>query len=134
MPAPLSPHPCRPNPFLCSWTDDGPGAATVHVAGELDLATASTLSRVLAHAQLHADQVTLDLRELDFMDSAGMHLIVDATGRARALGGHLTIVRGPAAVHRTLTLTQATDLLDIVDQPDHARAVRPCAAVGYIGA
>lgn len=119
MPAPLPSFPtgAAPADFLCGWTDDGPGSATVHVAGELDLATVGILARVLAHAQLHAPRVTLDLRRLDFMDASGMHLIVDASRRASALDGELTVLRGPAAVHRTLTLTHATDVLHIVDSP-----------------
>jgi len=39
------------------------------------------------------------------MDSAGMHLIVAASIRAREHGGRLVIVRGCPAVDRVFTLT-----------------------------
>jgi hypothetical protein len=41
-------------PFDCTWQMGGAGAAWVHVAGELDLATWPQLRQTLRDAQLHA--------------------------------------------------------------------------------
>jgi anti-sigma B factor antagonist len=49
--------------------------------------------------------VVLDLRELRFIDSSGVHVILDAAQDTRCYGGRLLIVRGTASVDRVLTLT-----------------------------
>jgi len=52
----------------------------VHVAGALDIATSPELERTLE--ELNARLVVLDMRELGFMDCAGVHTIVAASRRA----------------------------------------------------
>jgi anti-sigma B factor antagonist len=99
----------------CTLRDGGLDAAWVHAVGELDLATAQQLEQTLRLAELRAQRVVLDLRELDFMDCSGMHVIVDASIRARRPGRRLVLVRGPSRVDRVLTLTGASDVLEIVD-------------------
>ena len=47
----------------------------------------------------------LDLRELAFMDSSGVHTIVNASARARQLGRRLVLLRGPPDVDRVFKLT-----------------------------
>jgi anti-anti-sigma factor len=76
-----------------SPTDDGADAAWVRVAGRLDLATVPQLVRTLRETQLSARLVVLDLRELQSMDSSGVHVIVNACIRARRLGGRLVLLR-----------------------------------------
>lgn len=69
----------------------------MHVAGELDLATAPQLERTLRETQQQARLILLDLRELTFMDSAGVHTIVNASIAARQLGRRLVLLRGRRA-------------------------------------
>jgi anti-sigma B factor antagonist len=102
-------------PFVCTWKTGGSGAAWVHVAGELDLATTPRLRHTLGEAQLNARVVVLDLRELTFMDSAGIHAILDAATDARQAAGRLILVRGPAPVDRVFTLTGACEEVEIFD-------------------
>lgn len=104
-----------PAPFLCTWKTGGSGAAWVRVAGELDLATAPRLRHTLGEAQFKARVVVLDLRELTFMDSAGIHAILDAATDARQAQGWLILIRGPAPVDRILTLTGACEEVEIFD-------------------
>lgn len=59
--------------------------------------------------------VVLDLRELCFIDSSGVHVILDAARDSRQHGGHLLIVRGPAPVDRVLTLTEVDKQVVIFD-------------------
>ena len=54
--------------------------------GELDLTTASVAEDELVAAQRSHELVVLDLRELSFMDSTGLGLIVFGQRRARATG------------------------------------------------
>jgi anti-anti-sigma factor len=101
--------------FDCTLRDGGRDAAWVRVTGELDLATAAILAQALSQAEARAQRVVLDLRELTFMDSAGVHAILDATLRATAAGRRLVLVRGPSHVDRVFDLTRASDTLEIVD-------------------
>jgi anti-anti-sigma factor len=104
-----------PPAFQCSWASGGPDAAWVHLAGELDIATTPQLARAL-HA-LRARLVVLDLRELAFMDSCGVHAIVDASIRARDVGRRILLLAGPPAVDRVFTLTESSD--DVVHGDIH---------------
>jgi anti-anti-sigma factor len=71
----------------------------------------------------------LDLRELAFMDSSGVHAIVAASSRAREGGRRLVLVRSRPDVDRIFGLTgSSADIeagrLDEVD-PVHVLLRRP---------
>jgi anti-anti-sigma factor len=92
------------------------GAAVIAVAGELDLATSPALEeqfeRVMGGP---ATLVVIDLRELEFMDSTGLSVIIRAHQRAEQGGHRLGIVNGSRQVRRLLSLTGVADRLVIVD-------------------
>jgi anti-sigma B factor antagonist len=104
-----------PPPFRCWCTSGGLDAARVHVAGELDLATAPQLERTLHESLSQARLVVLDLRELAFIAICGMHAIVSAGIRARECSRRLVLVRVPSNVDRMLTLTGSFDQVEIGD-------------------
>ncbi len=115
----------RPSVFACTATHGGLDAAWVYVAGELDIATAPELERTLRESQQLAHLTVLDLRELAFMDCAGVHTIVNASLRARKAGRRLVLVRGRPDIYRMFTLTGSTAQVDIgdlepVQPPAHA--------------
>ena len=95
-------------PFDCSWTDGGLNAAWVHLAGELDVDTTPQLEQTLRDPHSQAQLVVLDMRDLAFMDSSGVHAIVNAGARVRRLGHRLVILRGPPDVDRVFALTGNT--------------------------
>ena len=66
--------------------DGGLDVAWVRVTGELDIATAPQLKQTFGHTEDRARRVVLDLRELTFMDTSGVHVIVDASVRATPAG------------------------------------------------
>jgi anti-sigma B factor antagonist len=102
-----------PGAFECLCRDGGHGSVWVHVAGELDLATSPLLERTLRGAKLRSRQVVLDLRELTFIDSCGVRVIVDASVRARRVKRRVILVPGPPQVDRVLKLTGALEVLEI---------------------
>ena len=104
-----------PEPFVCRWKAAGSNVAWVHVAGELDIATVAQFRQKLRDAELCARLVVLDLRELTFIDCAGLHVIIDATRAARLAERRLILVRGPANVDRVFTLTGVCEQLEISD-------------------
>jgi anti-sigma B factor antagonist len=87
----------------------------------LDIATTPQLERTLREPRLQARLVVLDLRELTFMDSCGVHAIVDASMRARQVGHRVLLLRGPPGVDRVFTLTGTSE--HVVD--GDIRAVEP---------
>ena len=95
------------------------GAAVIAVAGELDLATSPDFEAELLGA-LHggAGVVILDLRELDFMDSTGLSVLVKAHRAAEEGSRHLYLIKGPPQVQRLLSLTGVGERLTVVDSPD----------------
>ena len=100
--------------FECMLTSRGSGAGWLHVAGELDMATAPRVEKALRQAERRARLVVLDLRGLTFMDCSGIHVIVDASLRARSRGHRLMLVRGPSQVDRVFALAGVLGVVDIV--------------------
>lgn len=98
--------------------------AVIALTGELDVAGAGLLENELRRVAADHDVrgLVLDLRELDFMDSTGLRLLVLADDRARTEGRAFTLVRGKPDVHRVLEITRMTDRLTIVDDPSEAGA------------
>ena len=118
--------------FECALIDDGTDVAWVRVTGELDIASAPRLDRVLREAELQARLVVVDLRCLSFIDSAGIHVIVRASARARDLACRLIVVRGPRAVERLFALSQASAVVEIVDLDAGAPALPALLQVALI--
>jgi anti-sigma B factor antagonist len=104
-----------PTAFACTATHGGLDAAWVNITGELDIASAPQLERTLRESQQLAHLTVLDLRELAFMDCAGVHTIVEASLRARKAGRRLVLVRGRPDIYRMFTLTASTARVDIGD-------------------
>ena len=94
-------------------------AAVVVVSGELDLASGPELEDVLERVSNDPAQLLIiDLREVDFMDSTGLSIIVRAHQRFAEDGRRLGLVRGPSQVQRLLDLTGVAERLPLVDTPE----------------
>jgi anti-sigma B factor antagonist len=95
------------------------GAPLLSVAGELDLASSPALEQELERAMAgDPGLVILDLRELEFMDSTGLSVLIRANNRAQAHGHRLGIVNGSRQVRRLLNLTGVAERLTIVERPE----------------
>ena len=89
------------------------------LTGELDISTAPRVEDELRRVEEGRPAVILlDLRELEFMDSTGLRVIVSADGRAREEDRVLRLVRGPEAVQRIFRVTRLDERLEIGDDPD----------------
>jgi anti-sigma B factor antagonist len=94
-------------------------AAIIVVRGELDLATSPELEAQLRKVwDSGNEQLVIDLRELEFMDSTGLSIIVKAHQRLSDEGRQLSIVRGSQQVQRLLDLTGVSERLQLVDTPE----------------
>ena len=79
----------------------------LHLTGELDALTAPDLEQRLMEtiAKLAAKDLTLDLSELSFMDSTGLHLLIQIAQKLEG-GGKLILLAPAGIVRRVLGLTQ----------------------------
>jgi anti-anti-sigma factor len=84
------------------------------LAGEVDLQTSPQLESTLREAQLDASLVVLDAREVTFIDSSGVHAILDASEACEWGGARLMLVPS-AAVERILELAGVRDRLTTFD-------------------
>jgi anti-sigma B factor antagonist len=91
--------------------------------GEIDLATSPQLRDALTHPDAHAATVVLDLREVTFIDSSGLGVIVGQQKRAQEHDERFSVaVGGAAAVQRILELSGLVKVLDIVSDPQERLA------------
>ena len=107
-----------PSGFSISISDRD-GRAVVTVRGELDLATAPELETAVMERLDAGQDVVVDLRELEFMDSSGLRVLVAAHTRAADGSAGFAIVR-PAEgseVARILDIAGIEGQLEIVDEP-----------------
>ena len=109
--------------FVCRLVGGGNNAVWVHLAGELDIATAAVLERMLAWPEQRAWLVVLDLRKLTFMDSCGARVIAGASIHARQAGRRLVLVGGPPQVQRLLALAGGADTVGIVELAGREAAI-----------
>ncbi len=98
-------------------------ATVIALSGELDLASSPALEEELTQVfASDSPRVIIDLRELDFMDSTGLSILVKAHQRADEVDRELALVKGTPQVQRLLTLTGVSDRLSLIDSPEEARS------------
>lgn len=86
------------------------------LTGELDIAGAARVEQELERIERELPAtIVLDLRQLAFMDSTGLRVIVAADSRAREQSRRLVIVRGSDTVQRIIEMTRLDERLEIVE-------------------
>ena len=84
---------------------------TVALDGELDFATAFDVELRLEQAIRSADEVVVDLTNLEFIDSTGIRTILEAHQAARRDGVTLRLLPGPAPEQRVFEISGLLDEL-----------------------
>ena len=93
----------------------------IGVSGELDLASSPILEQRLDEVfATDTSLVILDLRELDFMDSTGLSVLIKAHQAAEEADRRLCLVKGPPQVQRLLSLTGVGERLCMLETPEEA--------------
>ena len=89
----------------------------VELSGELDISSAASVeSRLMELEQRDPDRLYLDLRRVNFIDSTGLSMIINADGRAKKAGRRLTIVSGEGVPRRILRTVGLEDRLDVLSE------------------
>ncbi|HWF72676.1 MAG TPA: STAS domain-containing protein [Solirubrobacteraceae bacterium] len=89
-------------------------ATVVAVSGELDLVSSTALEEALE--ELDASKpgfIVLDLTEVDFMDSAGLAVVVRAHQRAESAGRQFGLISASPQIRRLLSLTGMDERLTV---------------------
>ena len=106
-----------PDSFSCETGSAG-DTSWVRPVGELDLDTAPQLEETMTAVRAEGSaRLLLDLRDLTFMDSTGLRLVIRWDTAARADGFDFAIVPGPDVVQRVIRLTGMDDVLKVAEPP-----------------
>lgn len=89
------------------------GAVVVALSGELDLASVDVLEREVRRLRLAgSNHVVVDLRDVEFMDSTGLRLLISLRNTAKREGHGMVVVPGSHQVQRIFDLTATRGLFD----------------------
>ena len=86
------------------------GIVLVRASGEIDLASAPSLARILA--PFDDRPVVLDVARVSYLDAAGIAVAVDHDRRLRARGTRMVLRDPSPLVRRVLEITGDDDLVE----------------------
>jgi anti-anti-sigma factor len=96
--------------------EEDSGTQVLALYGELDLSSAEVLDSTLRSVEAREPSgILIDLSGLQFIDSSGLAVLIDATTRSREDSDRLALLRGPDDVDRLFKLTGLTEHLPFVD-------------------
>jgi anti-anti-sigma factor len=103
------------------------GTVVVRAAGEVDMTVSPVFEQTLVDAAArHAGKrVVVDLDQLRFLDSSGVHALVKGYHAAAGSGGSLTVRNATGVVARVLHITGVAEALGMAgadgpDEPEEA--------------
>jgi anti-sigma B factor antagonist len=102
-------------PALRLSTSEGQDdSAVVTISGELEYGTAGSLrSTLLELSRREPHILVLDMSDVDFLDSSGISLLIQAKQRFDAQGARFVLRRPPDRVTRVLEIAGVADMFTI---------------------
>ena len=95
----------------------------LEVGGEVDVYTAPRLrERLVELVDSGARSVIVDLRQVEFLDSTGLGVLVGALKRLRAVGGTLALACGHERLLKIFRITALDRVFSLYDTVDAALA------------
>jgi anti-anti-sigma factor len=95
------------------------GVITLTFTGDLDIATLVEAEDAVAAAErAEPDVLVVDLSGLEFLDSSGVRLVLQAEARARAAGRRVAVVLGTGRALRLFEVLGLLARLEVVEGPD----------------
>jgi len=89
--------------------DITPTSTTLHVRGEIDIATAPQFRRELEHHLSHVpSDLRIDLSGVSFMDSSGVHALLVAVRTGHLIGARVALTGTSPQVDRLLAVVGVT--------------------------
>ena len=104
--------------FDVHLSEPAAGRLDASLSGEIDLSTVTELEERLREPLEGGPQLlVIDLREVTFLDSSGLRLVLRLNERQTQDGARLVLVQGGRRVARVFELTGAGERLEIVQDP-----------------
>ena len=100
---------------LLTGREAAPADGAVYaISGDLDITGTGALEdRLLALGAAHGHLVTLDMAEVEFIDSSGLRCLTKVFGELAAFGGELRLAGPSPAVQRVLHLVGMEDMFGL---------------------
>jgi len=103
--------------FAATLYEEKDGTQIVSVAGEVDLSSAPRLAELIWKARRQAGvyppRVVVDLSGVEFMDTAGLEVLLEEWNSSRQADGRMCLVAPEGPITRLLEVTGLSDLLDL---------------------
>ena len=96
------------------------GIAVAAVRGEIDLEERASLEKALAPVRNGQGPAVLDLAAVPFMDSSGLHVVVQLWRHLQREGRPFALASPAHAVRRLLELTSLDQAMAVYDDADAA--------------
>jgi anti-anti-sigma factor len=92
---------------------------TIEFDGEWDLAQRAEARDAVAHVlERRPECLVIDLSRLSFIDSTGIHILIETHERCIEQETHLVIVPSPGAVQRVFEICGLTGILPLAARPE----------------
>jgi len=91
------------------------GTLVLALVGELDMTGAPSLVARLNEASAAKDRVVLDFADLEFMDSSGLRVMLEATAEASRDGWSFAMQRPPAPIWHVIEVAGVATFLPLID-------------------
>jgi anti-sigma B factor antagonist len=105
-------------------TEHGGGTLVFRLRGSLDIETAPTVRAALSEADSRAMFTIVDLKELEFLDSTGLGVLIGAHRRTAEHGGSFRLVVSDGPILRLLSITGLCAVFAVYHSEEDARADR----------
>ncbi len=99
-------YPSNPEPFSVEVA-----GSRVVFRGELDMASAPAAERAIAECWAATGAAELDLSELEFLDSSGLHVLIEARNAASGNEHTFVVVELSEQAREVMELTDTLDWL-----------------------
>ena len=106
-------------------TERRPGMTVVAFTGDLDIASEADAAAALAATLDDTKVLVADLRELAFLDSTGVRVLIAADLNARERGVRFAVARADGMVRRLLDVTRLDQRFLVVDAPEDVGEAGP---------
>ena len=117
--------------YLTARTERLDGAHVIALTGEADALTAGIAESELdAAVGLEASAVIVDLRDVTFIDSTVLSILLDASKRVRAGGGRFAVACTDAHIRKVFRVTGIDGLIPLFPSPARAMSALRRAANG----
>lgn len=104
-------------PFRLELSEQDDGERTlIHARGEVDVVTAPKLaSRLDTLLRAGGKDVVVDLSDTEFLDSAGLHVLMNAQRRLTRRSRQLQVLCAPGPVRHVIELARLAETLNVTD-------------------